>query len=69
MISHLILYVCLSWDNQGCASEEVWREHTWEGPAAAVQCTIERDLARARNRESSTPQMRRWECESGAVGE
>lgn len=69
----LLVMLCSSAAMDEC---QVWKEAEWTGPAAPVYCTVERDVAEARLRESplmtaatyGTPFVR-FECESQPVGE
>lgn len=67
MISTLLMYTCLQFDANGCASEEVWRHRQWEGPGAPMRCE---SVALEANRQAqATGRPYRFECEhsSGEV--
>lgn len=65
MISLLLVFVCVSFDNLGCVAWQVDRaggEDLWIGPTAPIQCEIEK----ARREADSSP-LKRYECDSGSV--
>lgn len=65
MISLLLVFVCVSFDSQGCAAWQVDRaggKDLWVGPTAPIQCDIEK----ARREVDRSP-LRRYECDSGTV--
>ena len=69
----LLVFVCATAQLDNC---EVWQEGAWQGAAAPVFCSVERDVAEAHLRAEpdggvamyGTPFVR-FECESQPVGE
>lgn len=69
----LLVFVCATAQMDNCTA---WQEGAWQGAAAPVFCTVERDVAEAQLRAEpdggaamyGTPFVR-FECESQPVGE